>query len=116
MIGNRRFRLLPESYILLAINILDLMITVMLLGTRNAAEGNPIMSFYLIRDGWMSVIMLKLGITVAVIFIAEWAKAYKPVFVRSMLRFAIIVYIGMYLLAFSMKEAQGLSALIPALL
>ncbi|MHB1001932.1 MAG: DUF5658 family protein [Armatimonadota bacterium] len=99
---NNGFRLMPESYIILIVNIIDLFITFYLVESGKAREGNPIMAFYL-QIGWIPLMLLKMGMTGTVILISEWAKEYHPVFVRNMLRFAVIAYIVMYIIAFLIK-------------
>jgi len=88
-----------ESLLLIAICTADLISTLLLIGKGGAAEGNPLMGFYL-RYGIGTFVMVKLSLIFLPIFIAEWGKRYKPRFVRIMLRATIAAYLGMYLLVF----------------
>lgn len=91
--------LAKESWILIAICIIDLISTLFLLDTKTASEGNPIMGFYL-KFGIGTFVMVKITLLVLPIFIFEWCRQYRPDFVRLMLRTAIIAYVGAYLLLF----------------
>lgn len=88
-----------ESLLLIGICIVDLATTLLLLNTKSAAEGNPLMSFYL-KYGIGTFVMVKLSLIFLPIFIAEWSKQYRPKFVRFMLRATIATYLGVYLLLF----------------
>lgn len=89
-----------ESYIILMICLFDLVATIWLVATHRALEGNPVMSFYL-DQGWNALIGVKLLLVIFPIFIAEWGRRYRPRFVRRMLRLAIAMYLGIYVLAFA---------------
>jgi|GEM_PF-1516116 len=88
-----------ESYILLAICLVDLLITLWLVSTHRATEGNPIMAFYL-KQGLGTLITVKLIFVLLPLFIAEWGRIYRPEFVRHILRLAILLYAGIFALAF----------------
>ena len=94
-----------ESLFLIGICTADLISTLLLLG-KGAAEGNPLMGFYL-RYGIGTFVMVKLSLIFLPIFIAEWGKRYKPRFVRNMLRATIATYLGMYLLVFVTINVAG---------
>ncbi len=96
---HRRRLLANETYVLLAICLVDLLFTACLVLTRRGVEGNPLMSFYL-HDGWIPLIIVKLVLIVCPILIAEWARRYHPVFVQRALRVAIVVYLSLYAVAF----------------
>ncbi|HET6454669.1 MAG TPA: DUF5658 family protein [Armatimonadota bacterium] len=96
---TKRFALAKESYIILVICLLDMALTGWLLHTKRAIEGNPIMSFYL-QDGIGMMIAAKLVLIAMPLFIAEWARRYRPRFVHRALRIAIAIYISLYLIAF----------------
>ncbi len=91
--------LTKESKVLIVICLLDLISTLLLLSRGLAFEGNPLMSFYLRFGVWVFVV-IKLGLVVLPIFIAEWSLRYRPQFVRLMLRTAIAAYLGLYLVVF----------------
>jgi hypothetical protein len=94
-----RSYLAKESYVLLAICLVDMLFTGWLIHTRRGIEGNPLMSFYL-QSGWPVLIAIKLTLMACPILIAEWARRIHPVFVHRALRFAIVAYLSMYAIAF----------------
>ena len=98
MAHTERLGLAKESYVILAICFLDLVLTLWLVTTSEAVEGNPLMAFYL-DHGWVPLVAAKVVLVGFPIFIAEWARRHSPRFVRRMLRFAIAAYIGIYLIA-----------------
>ena len=91
--------LMWESLLLMAIGLADLAYTLVLLKGRTAIEGNPLMSFYL-GYGVAAFVIAKLTLLLFPVFIAEWSKAYKPKFVKWMMRGAIAAYIGTYVILF----------------
>lgn len=97
--GAKRLTLTRESLLLIGISVVDLAATLLLVGTNVAAEGNPVMGFYL-RYGVGTFVLVKLSLIFLPIFIAEWSKQYKPKFVRMMLRATIAAYLGIYLVLF----------------
>lgn len=88
-----------ESIFLIGICTADLISTLFLVGGGTAAEGNPLMAFYL-KYGLGAFVLVKLSLIFLPIFIAEWGKRYRPRFVRNMLRATIALYLAMYLLVF----------------
>ena len=54
---------------------------------------------YYMSKGWVTLIAAKATLIVVPLFIVEWARRLRPVFVRRMLRFAIAAYLGMYAVA-----------------
>ena len=95
----KRLALAKESYIILAICLIDLVLTGWLIHTKQATEGNPIMSFYL-SDGIGMMIAVKMVLIAMPLFVAEWARRYRPRFVHRALRLVIAIYISMYIIAF----------------
>ena len=91
--------LAKESYMLLAICLIDMLFTGWLIHTGRGTEGNPLMSFYL-ENGWPVVIAVKLILIACPILIIEWARRIRPVFAHRALRFAIVAYLSMYAIAF----------------
>lgn len=87
-----------ESRILLVIYVADLLATIWLITTGQATEGNPIMSYYLSK-GWLPLVAIKAMLFVLPVFVLEWCRRSRPVFVHRMLRFAIAVYLGLYVVA-----------------
>lgn len=103
----KRLQPAKESYILLAICLIDLMLTIWLVSTRRATEGNPLMAFYL-KKGWDSLIIAKTLLVVLPLFIAEWGRIHRPIFVKHVLRFAIIAYLVTLSIAFINKDMLAL--------
>lgn len=97
--GHKRFYPGKESLVLLAVCLIDLVLTLWLVSTHCASEGNPLMAFYL-RQGWETLVIVKLLLVLLPLFIAEWGRIYRPKFVRHILRIAIALYVGIYALAF----------------
>lgn len=96
---TERFGLARETWIILFICLVDMLLTVWLLQTQRATEGNPLMAFYLDNGVW-AMIGAKIVLVAMPIFVAEWARRHRPQFVHRALRFAIAVYVGLYLIAF----------------
>lgn len=91
--------LMKESFILIAVCLSDLAFTVFLLHGDQAAEGNPLMAYYL-QFGLGVFVLIKLVLLVFPLIVAEWSKQYRPKFVKTMLRFTIVAYVGGYILLF----------------
>lgn len=71
-----------------------------LVGGRRFSEGNPLMSYYLDLGVW-AFVLVKLVLIVMPVILAEYSKQFQPAFVKSMLRFAIVVYITAYVTLFA---------------
>lgn len=95
-----------ESKVLIGICVLDLISTLVLLNHTGTIEGNPLMSFYL-RYGVGMFVLMKVALVVLPLFIAEWSRQYRPRFVRFMLRSAIAIYVGIYLVMFLAVNVVG---------
>lgn len=96
---TKRLGVARESYVILAICFLDLLFTAWLITTRRAIEGNPLMSFYL-SSGLGMLVGVKVLLVAMPLFVAEWARRHRPQFVHRALRFAIAVYLSVYVIAF----------------
>lgn len=107
-VSLKGIRLAKETYILLVICLLDLLITIWLIMSERAIEGNPVMSFYL-GKGWAPFIGIKIMLVVLPLSIAEWARRYHPVSVRRMLQAAILIYLGIYSIAFMQMDMKFIS-------
>ena len=94
--NERNQKIAPESYVLAGVCLLDLLTTLFWVSYRDAAEGNPIMAFYLHHGGTPAFIAAKVVLCAPPLFIAEWARRMRPRFVRSMLRLGIIAYLALY--------------------
>jgi hypothetical protein len=92
--------LMRESWILMGVCLADLATTLTLIGGRRFSEGNPLMSYYLDLGVW-AFVLVKLLLIVMPLVLAEYSKQFRPVFVRSMLRFAIVVYVTTYVTLFA---------------
>lgn len=88
-----------ESQIIVAICLVDLAVTLALLSSSTAREGNPLMNFYL-EFGVGAFVIAKLCLLFLPIFVAEWCRQFRPQFVRRMLRLTIVAYLGTYTLLF----------------
>lgn len=95
---TKRLGLATESHIILAICVLDFISTAWFITSGHATEGNPVMSFYL-QKGWLSLVVAKATLSLLPIFVLEWCRRHRPDFVHGMLRFAIVMYVGLYLAA-----------------
>jgi len=92
--------LMRESWILIGICAADLLLTLRLLANPNVSEGNPLMSYYLDLGLW-AFVAVKLLLIALPVFVAEYSKRFRPEFTRSMMRLAIVVYVGSYLALFA---------------
>lgn len=90
------FRVSPESAVLALVCLLDLATTLFWVSYREAAEGNPIMAFYLQRGGATGFIIAKIILCAVPLFVTEWARQYRPNFVRTALRVGIAAYLTFY--------------------
>ncbi len=91
---------LPETTAVALIGGADLLSTVYLVATRHAYEANPLMASVLHSFGPWGFAFAKFLALAIPLSIAEYARRYRPAFVRSALRVAIAVYVGAYALAF----------------
>lgn len=82
---------------MLAVMLIDTAVTLWLLAHGRAIEGNPLMTFY-VRQGLGFVMAAKLSLVVGPLTIMEWARRERPRLVRIALRFALVVYTGLFLL------------------
>lgn len=96
---SKRLNLAAETYVLLAICLVDLVSTLWLISSNRAIEGNPFMAFYMAKGLW-ALAAAKISIALFSLSVVEWGRRYKPRFVLGVLRFAIIAYIGIYAVAF----------------
>lgn len=92
--------LMRESWILIGICVTDLVVTLALLTDPGVREGNPLMRYYL-EHGTGLFITVKILLVVMPLFIAEYSKQFRPLFVRSALRLTIAAYLATYFLLFA---------------
>ncbi len=88
-------RLSIETYIIALIAMVDLVLTINLVQSERAYEGNPIMNFYL-GHGIPMLILMKSMMTALPLLILEYAKHHRPDFVKKWSRLAICAYLGVY--------------------
>lgn len=93
-----RCKIAPESWVLALICLADLSTTLFWVSYRDAAEGNPLMNFYLKSFGPYAFIGAKCILFLMPLLIAEWARRHRPRFVRGALRFCVIGYLACYCL------------------
>jgi len=91
-----RLRLAPETCFLAALCLLDLATTCFWIKYRDAAEGNPLMAWYLQTGGTPAFVAIKIVLFALPLFVAEWARRARPQFVRAALRLGIVAYLALY--------------------
>ncbi|MGC8666980.1 MAG: DUF5658 family protein [Chthonomonadales bacterium] len=89
---------LPETTILAAVGLADLLSTVYWIATGHAMEANPFMAGVLKALGPWGFSLLKAALLGGPLAVAEWARHRHPRFVRWALRAAIVLYVGAYAL------------------
>lgn len=97
----------PESVVLAAICSLDLLTTCFWVQYRQAAEGNPLMNWYLQSGGTAAFVCVKFVLFLLPLFIAEWARRMRPQFVCGALRTAIAAYVTLYGLGVAQLNQAG---------
>jgi len=88
----KRLNLAAETYALIVLCIADLLVSGWLIHTGRASEGNPIMDFYL-EEGLGTMVLAKVTLVASGLFVAEWTRRYRPVFVRRAMRLALAAYL-----------------------
>ncbi|MER3402581.1 MAG: hypothetical protein C4337_04625 [Armatimonadota bacterium] len=95
-----RWRFLSnESWAIILICLADLLITLVLIDKGLAAEGNPLMQFYL-RHGVWAFVLVKSVMVAAPVVIIEWGLRRRPRTVMALARLGIAGYLGIYTLMF----------------
>lgn len=84
-----------ESLILLAICLVDALLSIVLLATGLAEEANPLMAACL-DHGFAVFYLVKMASVVPAVVVAELYRRRNPVFIRRLLRGAIVAYITLY--------------------
>lgn len=77
------------------IGIVDLVLTIFFVRYRDAAEGNPLMAYYLSK-GIPSFVVAKAVLCAVPLFILEYARRHRPRLVKYCMRGAIAAYLGSY--------------------
>lgn len=84
-----------ESGALSGVCLADLLSTLFWVQYRGAAEGNPLMAFYL-AHGIAAFVCAKVLLCVPPLYLAEYARLRSPRFVRLSLRAAFACYLLAY--------------------
>lgn len=88
-------RVSREAQLLFSICVFDALSTWVLLVTRTATEGNPVLApAAAVSPGYF--LFVKFLTFVPAIALAEWYRRYKPEFVRTGLRAATAAYVAIY--------------------
>lgn len=88
-------RISREAVVLMLIGMADLTLTIFLVRYRNAAEGNPLMAYYL-HQGVTDFVVAKLILCAVPLFILEYARRTRPRMVTACMRGLIAAYLGSY--------------------
>ncbi|MCS6949500.1 MAG: DUF5658 family protein [Armatimonadota bacterium] len=99
-------RLARETWLLLAIGLLDLLTTVWFIHQGIAWEANPMMGWYLQRGGLWMFCAAKVVLIVCPLAILEWARRVRPKMGLLALRIALTGYLLLYpMLVWSVNES-----------
>jgi hypothetical protein len=90
------FPIAPESLALAALCLLDLATTLHWVSRHGAAEGNPLMAWFLTHGGIPAFVLAKCALLIVPLSIMEWARRRRPRFVHTILRCGIAAYIALY--------------------
>jgi len=98
-------RISKESCIIAAVGIADLVTTLVWVHTHGAQEANPVFAHYLAMGPiWFAA--MKLVMLIAPLFLLEWARRRRPRFTQMASRFAIVAYVGMYVVGVARLNPQ----------
>ena len=89
-------RISREAAVLMLIGMADLVLTIFLVRYRNAAEGNPLMAYYL-HQGVTDFVIAKLILCAVPLFVLEYARRQRPRMVTACMRGLIAAYLGSYI-------------------
>ena len=98
-------RIAPESWIILTVGMIDLVTTLILIGTHGAREANPIFQRYL-EHGVADFVLAKLALLLGPLFILEFARRQRPRFTSLASRFAIAAYLVIYVVGIARLNPQ----------
>lgn len=90
-------QLARETWLLLAIGLVDLASTLYLIQRGLAREANPMMAWYLVHFGIWAFCAAKTTMLVCPLVILEWARRIKPYLGLWALRIALVGYLFVYL-------------------
>jgi hypothetical protein len=88
-------RLSREGMVLVALGAVDLATTIYVVKSLGAAEGNPIMSYYL-SHSVLAFVCAKAALCLVPIFVLEYARRTQPRLVRFAMRTGIAAYVALY--------------------
>jgi hypothetical protein len=88
--------ILRETAILALLCLADLMLTIWLVATGKAIEGNPLLRFYLSHGGLTCFTAAKIVLFAGPLMGLEILRHRRPVFTRSLMRAAIVIYLFAY--------------------
>ena len=91
---------LPETRALALLGCFDLLVTIFLIATNRAHEGNPLMLRILSTFGPAGLAASKALLLAVPLVIAEAARKRSPVFVPRALRVGLVAYVLMLLFAY----------------
>ena len=91
---------LPETTLMALIGGADLLLTVYLVAQHRAVEMNPLFNYLYHQFGHVAFIIAKFLLIAGPLAVAELARRRHPVFVRNALRFGIMLYVGIYVVAY----------------
>lgn len=91
IILGRRFALETETSWFLLVNVLDIVVTWLLIRSDQFRESNPVALYFLNHWGLRGMNLFKLSTTVLVIGISQYIAASRPATARLLLIFGTIV-------------------------
>ena len=94
-VRQRPWRIAPESALLAALCVADLVSTLWLVYHHGAREANPVMDFYLAL-GPLAFALAKTLTFMAPIIVLEILRRHRPESIRAILRLAIVSYVVCY--------------------
>ncbi len=89
-------RIARETWLLMAVGLLDLASTIYLVRNGFVREANPVMAWYLIHFGELAFCTVKIIMLVCPLTILEWARRIRPVLGMWAIRVALVGYVLLY--------------------
>jgi len=103
---GRPMRFVWESVVLATLGVVDLVVTLLLIRTGRFGEANPILAYYL-GLGLLAFAAVKLLLTFGPVVCLEVLRQRKPVPVRRMIRWAVGLYVALYVLVVGGVNLSG---------
>jgi len=88
-------KLLPQTLLLAAIGLADLVSTLLLVGRFGAAEANPLMA-PLLRHSPLLFAAVKVATLTLSLLALEWSRRRRPLLVRRAMSAALVAYLALY--------------------